>query len=293
MDWNGDGLDDIIVGDRNGFVTFFKRTGSGVNELTSEGHLEANGTAIDVGGNSAPVVVDWNNDGLLDLLIANESASQGIRLYLNSGTATNPVITTWSYIQSSGSDINRYRCCPQVYDMNSDGKKDLIMGENNAQIYYYENTGTDDNPVFSGFEAIQSNGSPLDLYSGTRLCVDDWDNDGIPDLFVSDFNGFVHVFMADLSAVAEEVSAQITTGFSVSPLMNPVTGYFNVSVQSSSSTAVALMVFDSAGRQVATTDVSGNSSEVSISASSMPTGVYTIVATSGDDVASCRVVLTD
>ena len=215
MDWNGDGLDDIIVGDRNGFVTWFRRTGSGVDDLTSEGHMSASGTVIDVGSNSSPVVVDWNNDGLLDLLIGNEASSQGIRLYLNSGTTTTPVITNWSYIQSSGTTIARSRCCPQVYDMNGDGRKDLIMGENNAQIYYYENTGTDAVPVFSGYEAIQSNGSPLDLYYGSRLWVNDWDEDGNPDLILSDYDGYVYVFMADLTGTAEETAAQVLGGFAV------------------------------------------------------------------------------
>lgn len=249
-----------------------------------------------MGANSSPVVVDWNNDGLLDLLIGNEATAQGIRLYLNSGTTTEPVLTTWSYIQSSGSNINRYRCCPQVYDMNGDGKKDLIMGENDAQIYYYENTGTDADPAFSGYEAIQSNGINLDLYSGTRLWVNDWDEDGTPDLLVSDFNGFVHMFIADLTGIVEETSLQITTGFAVSPLMNPVTDYFNIAIQTTGNADVSVMIFDSVGRQVATKDVaavSGGINEVSISASSMPTGLYTVVATSGLDVASCRVILTD
>jgi len=296
VDWNGDGLLDIIVGDRNGFVSYFERTGSGADDLTSEGHVTASGTTIDVGYNSAPVVVDWNNDGLLDLLIANEASTQGIRLYLNSGTVTNPVLTTWSYIQSSGSNINRYRCCPQVYDMNGDGKKDLIMGENDAQIYYYENTGTDEAPVFSGYEAIQSGGSPLDLYYGTRLWVDDLDEDGIPDLFVSDFDGFVYVFMADLTGTADETSAQVQSGFAVVPAINPAHDNLNIRVQMPMGGTVKVKVYDSAGRQVASVDaasLSEGSNLITVEAGSMATGVYTVVATTGSDISTCRMVLTD
>jgi len=291
VDWNGDGLDDIIVGDRYGFVTWFRRTGSGVDDLTSEGHLTANGSVIDVGSNSAPVVVDWNNDGLLDLLIGNEASSQGIRLYLNSGTAQNPIITTWSYIQSGGTNINRYRCCPQVYDMNGDGKKDLIMGESNAQIYYYENTGTDADPVFSGYQAIQSNGAPLDLYTGTRLWVNDWDEDGTPDLIVSDFYGYVHIFMADLTGTAEETEAEVQGGFAVSPAVNPAHGTFNISIQTPAEQAVELRIYDSAGRLVASR-VADEAGSVVVDAGSMATGIYTVVASSGAEVSTCRIVLT-
>ena len=296
MDWNGDSLSDIIVGDRNGYVTYFRRTGSGVNDLTSEGHMTAGGSVIDVGANSAPVVVDWNNDGLLDLLIANEASNQGIRLYLNSGTTTNPVLTTWSYIQNSGSNINRYRCCPQVYDMNGDGKKDLIMGENNAQIYYYENTGTNAAPVFSGCEAIQSNGSPLDLYSGTRLWVNDWDENGVPDLLVSDFNGYVHVFIADPTGIAEETVLQVQTGFAVAPAINPAQGSFNINLQTPHGGNIELMIYDSAGRLVATKNAAGLSEGtnlITMDAGSMATGVYTVVAQTGSDISTCRMVLTD
>ncbi len=296
MDWNGDGRNDIIVGDRNGYLTFFERTGSGIDDLTSAGHITASGTAIDVGANSAPVVVDWNNDGLLDLLIANEASSQGIRLYMNSGTVTNPVLTTWSYIQSSGSNINRSRCCPQVYDMNGDGKKDLIMGENDGQIYYYQNTGTDASPAFSGYQAVQSNGSPIDVSFGTRLWVNDWNENGVPDLLVSTFEGYVYVFIADLTGTADQTSAQVQSGFAVMPVTNPVHGNFNISVQMPMGGTVEFQVYDSAGRQVASLDaasLSEGANLITIEAGSMATGVYTVVATTGSSVVTCRMVLTD
>ncbi len=249
-----------------------------------------------MGSNSAPVVVDWNNDGLLDLLIGNEASAHGIRLYLNSGSTGNPVLTTWTYIQSSGSNINRYRCCPQVYDMNSDGRKDLIMGESDAHIYYYENTGTDEVPVFSGYEAIQSNGSPLDLYYGTRLWVNDWDENGIPDLLVSDYYGYVHVFMADLSGTVEETGVQIQTGFAVAPAVNPARGSLNINLQVPQGGNIELRVYDSAGRLVITKDASGlshGSSMITIDAGSMAAGVYTVVATTGSDISTCRMVLAE
>lgn len=245
---------------------------------------------IDVGSNSAPVVVDWNNDGLLDLLIANEATTQGIRLYINSGTSSAPVLTTWTYIQNGGSDINRYRCCPQVYDLNGDGKKDLVMGENDAQIYYYENTGTDENPQFNGFEALQSGGSPIDLYYGTRLWVDDWDLDGLPDLLVSDFYGYVYIYMAQDTGVEDFSYQGIDNSFSVAPVVNPATGVFSVRLQGVYSGA-EVCVYDCTGRSLAST--SANSDMVTIDAGSLPAGIYTIVARNGSALSTCRIILTD
>lgn len=283
-------MDDIIVGDRNGYITWFRRTGSGADDLTSEGHLSDASGVIDVGTNSAPVVVDWNNDGLLDLLVGNETTTQGIRLYLNSGTSSSPVLTTWTYIQSGGSDINRYRCCPQVYDLNGDGKKDLIMGENDAHIYYYENTGTDDSPAFNGFEALQSGGSPIDLYTGSRLWVDDWDSDGLPDLLVSDYDGFVYVYMAQDTGVEDFTSQGIESGFSVDPMVNPAAGAFSIKLHGAAGTS-EITVYDGAGRAVANS--SASSEMVTVDAGSLPAGVYTVVARNGSAVSTCRMVLTD
>ena len=64
-------------------------------------------------------------------------------------------------------------------------------------------------------------GSPLDLYLGTWLWVNDWDENGIPDLLVSDFNSYVYVIMADLTGIAEETAPRIKTGLAVTPAINP------------------------------------------------------------------------
>jgi len=294
VDWNGDGLDDIIVGDRNGYVTYFRRTGSGIHDLTSEGWLTASSVTIDVGANSAPVVVDWNEDGLLDLLIGNELTSQGIRLYLNSGTTTNPVLTTWTYIQSSGSDINRYRCCPQVYDLNLDGKKDLIMGENNAQIYYYENTGTNAAPAFSGFEAVQSDGSPIDLYYGTRLWVNDWNEDGLPDLLVSDFDGYVYQYYSIPTGVGDQATWSIESGFAFTIAGNPTTGAFAVRLALPDAAEVSFDVFDAAGRLVyesAEGMMSPGDHVVGINPGNISAGMYFVRCTAGGYTVTERIAV--
>ena len=68
-DWNGDGLDDLFIGDCRGMVSYYRRTGTGITDLTYEGTLTSTAGIIDVGANSAPVITDWNNDGLLDLIV--------------------------------------------------------------------------------------------------------------------------------------------------------------------------------------------------------------------------------
>jgi len=294
VDWDDDGDTDIIVGDRLGYVTFFSRTGPGISDLTSEGHLTASSVTIDVGANSAPVVVDWNEDGLLDLLIGNELTSQGIRLYLNSGTPGNPpVLTTWTYIQSSGSNINRYRCCPQVYDLNQDGKKDLIMGENNAQVYYYENTGTNAAPVFSGFEALQSNGSPIDLYYGSRLWVNDWDENGLPDLLLSDYNGNVNLYLQP-TGIGDLASLEIGSDIGLTVAGNPTSGPFALLLSLGGARDVTVKIFDASGRLVQETAegwLDAGEHLLDYDLGECGSGLYLIRCETGNEVVSGRIAV--
>ena len=62
-----------MVGDRSGYVWLYINSGNATNPtLTSAGRLKANGVGIDVGTNSCPVIVDWNNDSKKDLIVGNE-----------------------------------------------------------------------------------------------------------------------------------------------------------------------------------------------------------------------------
>ncbi len=66
--------------------------------------IEATGGRIDVGYYGAPCIVDWNGDGLKDLVLGQFSYGK-IRFYANSGSNSAPVFTGYSYIKSDGVDI--------------------------------------------------------------------------------------------------------------------------------------------------------------------------------------------
>lgn len=64
-----------------------------------------NGTfPLEVDRHSNPFVVDWNNDGLKDLLVGQFTYGY-IWLYLNQGTDLNPVFNGGTMIQSGGAPI--------------------------------------------------------------------------------------------------------------------------------------------------------------------------------------------
>jgi hypothetical protein len=71
--------------------------------------VQAGGADIDVPGFSVPSFVDWDGDGLKDLVVGEgpgPSTGLGkVRVYLNSGTSTDPAFTSWFYVQAGGADL--------------------------------------------------------------------------------------------------------------------------------------------------------------------------------------------
>lgn len=252
MDFNDDGLLDLIVGEREGYVNYFRRLPD--STLTEEPDIVANNIAIDVGFNSAPQVVDWNEDGLLDLIIGNSDTSPvQIRLYLNSGTPSDYLFTTYSALQCAGSPISYSRCNPHVTDLNLDGKKDLVIGEDYGYIYYLENEGTNASPVFNQAVQLEANGVPISFPSGytdLKVWVNDWNEDGTGDLIVGNYKDSVHLYVAYPIGIEEEQSQQKRLVAYAIP--NPTINGTTIHYQVIHNGVVDLSVYDAQGRLVKT-----------------------------------------
>jgi len=201
VDYDDDGMLDLIVGDRNGYIHYYRRTAEAPITLTEESNLVCGGVTIDVGYNSAPVIVDWDEDGEMDLLVGNQSGN--VRYYHNDTIDTDPVYNNYTNIESAGTAISQYRNCPQVVDMNQDGRKDLLCGINSYNILYYENVGTNAAPEFSGSEVMINTGG-----YGARFSVADWNGDGLLDVLASNYDGNVLVYIQQTTSIEGSVTEE-------------------------------------------------------------------------------------
>lgn len=112
---------------------------------------------IEHGTGSIPVLTDLDNDGLVDLFVANYFAykptlakESRIAFYKNTGTSNSPIFTFIDndFLNLSQSGLG-LRMVPTFGDLNNDGKKDIILGLENGTLCYLQNTTTGSIPTFS------------------------------------------------------------------------------------------------------------------------------------------------
>jgi len=150
-------------------------------------YVNADGAPLDLGTHAIPCVADWNNDGLKDLIVGYKDADKVAR-YLNQGTPSQPVFTSFANIQADGTDINHpSTACgapaPWACGTGSEG-----------YVYFYRNTNTDADPILAAGALLIVGGSTLDVGIRATPYVHDWDQDGLNDLLCGDGDGNVHFF---------------------------------------------------------------------------------------------------
>jgi hypothetical protein len=294
-DWNDDQRLDLVVGERNGYLTLFLRTEAGT--LTNAGRIQAHGVDIQTGNNSWPFVVDWNEDGRKDLLVGQEGISQpcNVFVYLNQGTDTVPVFADSTPVLNAGAPINSWRCAPVTEDLDRDGRKDLVLGEWYSSVRYYHNSGTNAAPVFSGFINLVPP-DPDSFLNGNppRINFADWDGDGDRDMVTCDYYGSVFLRRnVTPTAVRDRAHATLRPGIRVSP--NPVragTAVLRLALPSRAGSSPArLLVVDASGRMVWTGTCAVGESDADVRVESLTPGVYHMRIGSDDAPGPSFVVL--
>jgi WD40 repeat protein len=206
LDWNADGRKDLLVGLGDGTVKIYLNTGTDENPTFDSGTnilVNVPGATLNVGARATPTFVDWNSDGMNDLVVGGLDGK--IHIYLNCGCAW-PIpafyyaVPLGDFAKENDQDlvVPSARSSPVVLDLDGDGKKDLLTGNTEGELLLYCNVGTNAEPKFSGYSLVESNGVPINL-AGTprsRPFVCDWTGDGYLDVLVGAGDGKVHLYQS-------------------------------------------------------------------------------------------------
>jgi hypothetical protein len=221
VDWSGDGCFDLIAG--NEYFENINRKSGGCGPKvearrvsgTRQPHprsfprFVSRGLASQVHPqilNYFTVSVDWDGDGMLDLLGGYQSY---ILYFRNKGTLLDPVFEAPVKIMAGGKPIYMPNWIdpeaehpvhwapqgpgeplsgwvnPSIIDWDGDGDLDLFATGQRWQTLYYENVGTRTRPELAGGREVRSNGDPHEFSWRSRVSLGDLDGDGKVELVVT------------------------------------------------------------------------------------------------------------
>ncbi|HOO57103.1 MAG TPA: VCBS repeat-containing protein [bacterium] len=149
MDYNKDGLPDLVMMDHDGYLAYFERAaidgrlvlmpGKRIFEDENGEYLRLNVGKAGKSGRRKIYLVDWDFDGNPDI-VAN---SRNVDFYRNAGTVDGR--TSFKNMgEMSDRLLAGHSSCPAVVDWNRDGIPDLLVGAEDGHFYYMKNTNKPD-----------------------------------------------------------------------------------------------------------------------------------------------------
>ena len=292
-DLNGDGKQDLLIGDLNGKMHFYLNTT--VGNTISFNKESSDYFSIFGGTSAAPQLVDLNKDGKLDIVMGRKNGS--LAYFENKGTATVPNFTATPSIDSIGKittaemvlsgGIPYYfdgYSIPHVCDLDRDGNYEILIGSETGRVFLYRNFDASANRVCEEITQIYSDNKGVgysDLFFGTKSSASsaDIDGDSIPEILIGNIRGGIRMYEAKIKGIISGVRQNNVSQASWLLYPNPAQSIISVRTDKNSE-GLNYVVFDNMGR----TWLNGTleAYETAIQIQSLPAGMFFIKAMDAD-----------
>jgi len=210
VDLDGDGDEDLLVGNNEGTIQYYENVKGVFIEKTGQGENPFHG--IDVGvpwnsiGRSKPFCYDTDDDGDIDCLVG-DFWSKTITHLQNLGNRTSPSYSVNDWVSPFAGVGLGWGSSLLCYDVDGDGDVDCLNGEYHGIVNYFEDIGQR-SPAgfFNGYkrtpvlvEKLGQNENPFDAMTNldekyaTPYCGD-FDGDGDHDCLIGGEEGKIRYF---------------------------------------------------------------------------------------------------
>ncbi len=199
LDVNNDGKKDLIAttnisnaASNTNHVQLY--TNNGANDINKFDFQSDNfllSEMIDVAEGSAPSFVDYNNDGLMDIVISNTGYWQGLgvykpglALYKNTGTVSLAKYELQTRDWFGFSALNIANMSPSFGDLDNDGDLDMVCGSNDGTLHYFVNNAVNNAEMSLQYVANYFTG--IDVGNLSAPFIYDFDGDGKKEIIVGE-----------------------------------------------------------------------------------------------------------
>ncbi|MCK8490854.1 VCBS repeat-containing protein [Spirosoma sp. RP8] len=221
-DFNNDGLTDLyFTGNLNANKLYLNKTEPDSGEITFEDITDKAGVGAADGWNTGVSLVDINADGWLDIYVCR-SAAVDVRLRRNLLFINNKNLTFSEKAAEYGLDDPAYSTQAAFFDYDRDGDLDCFLLNHSVQEFagFSRMIGSykqQNNPNYSSKLYQNQNGKFVDVSTsagmvsnvlsfGLGVAVSDFNNDGWPDLYVSnDYNENDYLYTNQQNGSFQEV----------------------------------------------------------------------------------------
>lgn len=263
VDVDFDNVKDIVVcpnakniSENEKSIWFYKNNGTNQNPILSFSKQNLfQSDMIEHGSGTIPTLFDYDEDGLVDLVIANFyrykdplDKESSMALYLNTGTQNNPEYTFIDndYLNLSQQNLG-LRLAPTFGDIDGDGDNDLFFGSDDGTISSSTNSSTGSGAIFSSItqNLTDNQGTIIDVGSFSYPQLFDLNKDNLLDLLIGNKNGFI-TYYENTGTVSSPEFTLITSTLGQIDLSN---GTFNAFMapnfyRSNDTTYLAVGTFD-------------------------------------------------
>ncbi len=194
-DLDGDGDDDMLLGEWRDRVAWYRNDGRGWfsrNRLLPRWRM-ADSAAVTLtrGRNTTPALGDLDADGDLDLIVGESSGA--LNYYRNDGGPRGPDFQLVSD-EFQDIDVGR-RSAPALVDLDGDGDLDLAVGSEISGLRLFTNEGTPKEPVF-----VETDPFSHEVPAFTVPVFADIDADGHLDLLAGGNGGGIVIYLGRAGA---------------------------------------------------------------------------------------------